>query len=269
MKIGDRIKERRIACGMSVTDLANVLGKNRSTVYRYESSEIENLPTDVLLPIATALHTSPAYLMGWSDSPDGSGAYKIVVTEKASSPKEAIFIAVKKMLLAEGDTEKAESLTPDEAVEFYKLSGFDDVTEVTEEEIPYSPTTRIPILGTISAGLPLYAEEHIEGYTYTDLNHGNEYFGLRVKGDSMTAARIHEGDIVIIRRQDYIENGEIAVVIVGDDEATIKRYYQDENSPIVTLTPQSYNPEHQPQTYDARKTNIRILGKVVRVQIDF
>lgn len=140
---------------------------------------------------------------------------------------------------------------------------------VTGEVIPYSPTTRIPILGTISAGLPLYAEEHIEGYTYTDLNHGGEYFGLRVKGDSMTAARIHDGDIVIIRRQDYIENGEIAVVIVGDDEATIKRYHHDENSPTVTLIPQSYNPEHKPQNYDARKTNIRILGKVVRVQIDF
>lgn len=140
---------------------------------------------------------------------------------------------------------------------------------LTGEAIPYSPTKRIPILGTISAGLPLYAEEHIEGYTYTDLNHGNEYFGLRVKGDSMTAARIYEGDIVIIKRQNYIENGEIAVVLVGDDEATVKRYYQEEGSPVVTLTPQSYNPEHKPQNYDVRKTKIRILGKVVRVQIDF
>ena len=69
MTIGKRIRERRVACGLSVSDLAKQLGKNRSTVYRYESDEIENLPTDILEPIATALHTSPAYLMGWTEDP--------------------------------------------------------------------------------------------------------------------------------------------------------------------------------------------------------
>lgn len=69
MTIGKRIRERRVACGLSVSDLAKQLGKNRSTVYRYESDEIENLPTDILEPIAAALHTSPAYLMGWTEDP--------------------------------------------------------------------------------------------------------------------------------------------------------------------------------------------------------
>ena len=64
---------------------------------------------------------------------------------------------------------------------------------------PSTSTHRIPILGRISAGLPLYAEEHIEGYTLTDLNGGAEYFGLRVSGDSMNALRINEGDIIIVR----------------------------------------------------------------------
>lgn len=132
----------------------------------------------------------------------------------------------------------------------------------------YHPTKRIPILGVISAGLPLYAEQQIEGYTCTDLNHGGEYFGLRVRGDSMTAARIHEGDIVIVKRQPVVENGEIAVVMVGEENATLKRYHREENSPLVTLTPQSYNPKHQPQIYDLRETKITILGKVVRIQID-
>ncbi len=64
--------------------------------------------------------------------------------------------------------------------------------DLVEEQLPsdaisYAPTQRIPILGRISAGLPLYAEEQIEGYTYTDLNHGGEYFALRVHGDSMDA----------------------------------------------------------------------------------
>lgn len=132
---------------------------------------------------------------------------------------------------------------------------------------PYNPTQRIPILGRISAGLPLYAEENIEGWTYTELNHGGEYFALRVSGDSMTAARINDGDLLIIRRQDIVENGEIAVVMVGDDEATVKCFYRDKN--IVTLMPQSYNPAHKPQIYDLRETSIHILGKLVQNLISY
>ena len=133
--------------------------------------------------------------------------------------------------------------------------------------MPYSPTQRIPILGRISAGLPLYAEEQIEGYTYTDLNHGGEYFALRVKGDSMNAARINENDLLIVRKQDMVEEGEIAVVMAGEDEATVKCWHRHGN--IVMLEPKSTNPEHQMQIYDLRKTPIRIIGKVVQNQIAY
>jgi len=131
----------------------------------------------------------------------------------------------------------------------------------------YNPTHRIPILGRISAGLPLYAEEHIEGYTYTEMNGGAEYFALRVKGDSMNAARIYDGDTLIVRRQDVVENGQIAVVIVNDDEATVKRFYQTGNT--ITLMPQSTNHTHQPQIYDVKNTNIRVMGLVVKNEITF
>lgn len=133
--------------------------------------------------------------------------------------------------------------------------------------VPYHPTHRIPILGRISAGLPLYADEHIEGYTYTDLNGGAEYFALRVSGDSMNAIRIYDGDLLIVRRQDIVDNGDVAVVLVGDEDATVKRFYKEGNT--VTLMPQSTNPEHQPQIYDARKTRIRIQGRVVRNEIAY
>ena len=133
--------------------------------------------------------------------------------------------------------------------------------------VPYHPTHRIPILGRISAGLPLYADEHIEGYTYTDLNGGAEYFALRVSGDSMNAARMNNGDLLIVRRQEVVENGDIAVVLVGDEDATVKRFYRDGNT--VTLMPQSSNPEHKPQVYDAKKTRIRIQGRVLRCEISY
>ena len=67
MKIGERIRQRRKEIGPSVDELAEILGKNRATVYRYESNEIEKLPTTVLEPLAKALKTTPAYLMGWED----------------------------------------------------------------------------------------------------------------------------------------------------------------------------------------------------------
>lgn len=139
---------------------------------------------------------------------------------------------------------------------------------VPGESMPYNPKVhKIPILGKISAGLPLYAEEHIEDYTYTELNGGAEYFALRVKGDSMNAAKINDGDILIIRRQEKVENGEIAVVMVNKENATVKRFKKDKN--IVQLIPQSFNPEHNIQIYDLKSDEIRILGKVVECKIKF
>ena len=123
---------------------------------------------------------------------------------------------------------------------------------------------QIPILGRISAGLPLYAEEHVEGYTLTDLNGGYEYFALRVKGDSMDALGIRDGYMIVVRRQDEVENGEVAVVLVGDEDATVKRFFSTNST--VTLMPQSTNPVHSPQIYDPKRTPIRVLGKVVEVK---
>ena len=69
MTIGQKIKELRNQLNMSVDDLATELGKNRATIYRYERGDIENLPLDVLEPLANALETTPGYLMGWEETP--------------------------------------------------------------------------------------------------------------------------------------------------------------------------------------------------------
>lgn len=139
-------------------------------------------------------------------------------------------------------------------------------SDLPKGAIPIDPSAYhcIPILGRISAGLPLYAEQHIEGYTVTDLNGGAEYFALRVHGDSMNALGINDGYIIIVRRQDEVENGQIAVVMVGDEDATVKRFYATGST--VTLMPQSTNPEHQPQIYDTAKMPIRVIGRVVEVK---
>lgn len=69
MNIGKRIRNRRKELGLSADDLAEAIGKDRTTIYRYERGAIEKLPTNILVPIAEALHTTPAYLMGWDDDP--------------------------------------------------------------------------------------------------------------------------------------------------------------------------------------------------------
>lgn len=133
----------------------------------------------------------------------------------------------------------------------------------TAVPVDFSHLKRIPILGRIAAGAPIYAEENIEGYTFTDLNGGAEYFALRVRGDSMNAVRIYDGDLVIVRKQDIVENGEIAAVLI-EQEATLKRFSR--SGDIVTLMPQSTNPEHKPLVYNLKDTSVKILGLVVQVQ---
>lgn len=135
-----------------------------------------------------------------------------------------------------------------------------------EDAPPNKVQTLIPILGRISAGQPLYCEQNIEGYVCCDHKCG-EYFALRVHGDSMTAARISDGDVLVVRRQDTVEDGEIAVVLVGDEEATVKQFFRVNN--VVTLVPKSLNPEHKIQVYDLKTTPVRVLGRVVENKIFF
>lgn len=76
MKIGEKVKQRRKALGLSADDLAEVLGVSRSTVFRYENGMIEKLPSDMIEPLSKLLRTTPAYLMGWTDDPAGESSFE-------------------------------------------------------------------------------------------------------------------------------------------------------------------------------------------------
>lgn len=148
------------------------------------------------------------------------------------------------------------------------LMGWDDDSELAQiGATPYIPSARqIPLLGRVAAGMPMYAEENIEGYIPLDRDDGHKYFGLRIHGDSMTAAGMDDGDIIVVRQQDMVEENDIAVVLVNGYDATVKYWHRQGNT--VILTPKSYNPEHQPQIYDAKKVPIRVLGRVVQIRKD-
>lgn len=171
--------------------------------------------------------------------------------------------------------EKGQFTTPKQAVLSAIASALDISTaQLCGEElspspdlVPYRPASQMPILGRVSAGLPLLAQENIEGYTACDFLDGERYFALRVSGDSMTAAGIGDGDLVVVRQQDCVDEGDIAVVLVNGDDATVKRFHA--KGETVTLVPQSYNPQHQIQVYNARETPIRVVGRVMEVRKRF
>ncbi|MBQ9838975.1 MAG: helix-turn-helix transcriptional regulator [Oscillospiraceae bacterium] len=77
MTIGTRIKNRRLQLGLSVDQVAEAIGKNRATVYRYESNDIEKFTIDVLYPLAEALRTTPAYLMGWEGDDEAEKSHSV------------------------------------------------------------------------------------------------------------------------------------------------------------------------------------------------
>lgn len=119
-------------------------------------------------------------------------------------------------------------------------------------------SSQIPLLGTIAAGSPILAEQNIEEYFSLDSRIKAD-FALRIKGDSMINAGIYENDIVFIRKQESLENGEIGAVQICDTEAeaTLKRVYRDDKS--ITLL--SENSKYPPKIFT--NGDIKILGKLV------
>lgn len=124
--------------------------------------------------------------------------------------------------------------------------------------IPMPSMRKVPLVGTIACGEPILAQENLDGDV--DLpEHVHADFALRCKGDSMINARIYDGDIVYIRQQPTVDDGEIAAVLI-EDEATLKRVhlYNDH----VVLEPE--NPLYRPLAYWGEEmSTIRILGKAV------
>lgn len=152
-------------------------------------------------------------------------------------------------LLGKSDTERLENFT--------LSSQFSNLFPI--EKI------KIPLLGDIACGKPIYADEDRESYVIAGTN-VNADFCLRAKGDSMIGARILDGDIVFIQKADIVNNGEIAAVII-EDEATLKRvYYYPESQKLVL---NAENPKYEPLVYvDSELEQIHILGKAVAFQSD-
>lgn len=126
-----------------------------------------------------------------------------------------------------------------------------------EAEALSSRSVNVPIVGQVAAGLPILAQENCEGYIEFCPPRGilrGELFALKIKGESMIEAGILDGDYVIVNRTSYVENGDIAVVLIGE-EATVKTFYRENG--VFRLQPE--NREMQPII----TKEVYILGKVI------
>ena len=206
MTVGDRIKLRRESLGVSQVSLADTIGEKKQTLYKYETNKITNIPIENIERIASALNTTPAYLMGWEDS-------------ALPSP---------------------------------------DVTE---------DTVTFPVLVDVAAGYdrPAQRLQNWEGEkievprSYLHGRNSEDYFAMRVVGDSMYPD-YQDGDVLLILRQDYLDrSGQIAVVIYDGEDATLKKveYVPGEN--WMKLLP--INPQYPPRTITGVDLDqCRILG---------
>ncbi|MBR0576796.1 helix-turn-helix domain-containing protein [Proteiniclasticum sp. BAD-10] len=125
-------------------------------------------------------------------------------------------------------------------------------------------TLSVPLVGSVRAGKPVFAEDNIEDYLLFDkrgLDQSKTYFALRIVGDSMDKL-FRAGDVVLVEKTDVVESGQIAVVGINGYEATVKRITLGNGN--IALIPESNNPAYLTQVYSIEKDDIHIIGRVVQ-----
>ena len=150
----------------------------------------------------------------------------------------------------------------------YMLSG--EQNALLEEsdfvKSPFERGKRIPIIGEIRAGSPIITNESIQGYEYAEVGEAEEYFYLRVQGDSMKNIGMIQGSLVLFHKQQYAEDGDIVACLVGGDSATVKRFRRSKKN--IFLMPE--NDDYAPiklTTDDFESGEARILGVAREIKI--
>lgn len=182
-------------------------------------------------------------------------------------------VGVQKSAVAKWENGKVENIKRTKLQELGKIFGVSPTIFLEVDKapafvypdniIPIPPMKRVPIIGEIACGVPIYAEEqHGE---LAELPEGIKAdFALIAKGDSMTGARICNGDLVFCKSTNDVDNGKIAAVVV-DDSATLKRFYRYEDKEMIILKPA--NPDYEDLIYNGEELDqVHVLGQAVAFQ---
>lgn len=143
----------------------------------------------------------------------------------------------------------------------------EDLLPSTKTASPTGRGVRIPVLGRVAAGIPIEAVEEILDYEEItpELAATGEFFALKIRGHSMEP-RMMEGDVVIVRRQDDVDSGDVAIVLVNGDEATVKRVKKQEEGITLIATNTSVYEPHFYSNKEIEELPVRILGRVVELR---
>ena len=143
------------------------------------------------------------------------------------------------------------------------LLGRTDIPYPLKDEVELNDEYPCPLVGRVIAGVPIEAQENLEGYIYIKYKPANEYFALRVHGNSMINAGIPEGAVIVVHKQNYADNRQIVVALLNG-EHTIKRFIRQSND-VVLLQPE--NPTMSPIVV-TKKDTLLILGVVKEIRIE-
>ena len=278
--VGERIKRMRLEKGWTQKDLALYLGlKNDTAIANYESNY--SIPKDeIKYKLCELFDCTMDYLMGnsiYKNYNEFEEIDKLVLNYNRTEDETKIISATLNYINTHPNTPIGEIL--DKYLQNLPISekellrniivhlNFRYHGELPKKEKNISNNKKFhmcPVYGKISAGIPNWAEECLEGYLPIDPNlfgiiNPDECFFLKVNGESMNK-EIRNGAYALIRKQDIVEDGEIAAILVNGFEATLKRFSRQGD--FIILEPMSTDDSFKTQIYDTN-TQIKILGKYI------
>lgn len=282
LKLYENIKKYRKALGLTQTELAELVGyTDGSMITKIESGKVD-LSRNKVYDFAEALETTPAKLMGLDEE----------IKKEANKMSDINDIFVRQLkyyldLRNKSQTELAEYIGVakstitnyvnginmprmdkiDKICQFLMIKRSDLLEDHSNDKRPRG--VRIPVLGRVAADIPIDAIEEIIDYEEISEEEARqgEYFGLQIKGDSMYP-RILDGDVVIVRKQNYANNSDVVIVLINGNEGTCKQFYKYDDH--VELKP--FNLMYKPLIFNKEeviKLPVQIIGKVVELRGKF
>ena len=254
LKTGNRIRELRVQKGLTQKELAEKLFKSESAIRMWELGKSEPDIQSVNL-LAQIFGVSPSYLTGWE-----------------RKPRPTILSIAKP---ARAHSSEGFDNSDDEANTIYinpdniSYEDFLEFVNQNKDKVTVKKGVRIPVYGSVAAGIPIEAITDIEDYEEIteDMARTGSFAALKIKGDSMEP-RFTAGDVVIVKLQDDVDSGDIAIVLVNGDEATCKKIKKTPEGVMLIST----NPNYEPMFYSNREIEekpVRIWGKVVELRAKF
>lgn len=194
-----------------------------------------------------------------------------------SQAELARFIGMSQQAVAKWETEKA---TPDpemlgKLADFFTVSTdyligreTKPITEILDFVKLPRETKKIPIIGCVKCGPDGLAFEYLEDYVSVSEDLGDDVVALKCRGDSMIGAGIYEGDTVIVRPQEKVESGQIAIVIINGEEGTLKKVRYHNDGKVMVL--EAANSDYPPRIFAGKEMNtVRIFGRLLEIRRSF